>query len=225
MTWVAVAWGGAAIGAILVGGAILSQSNISGSTTTNEVQTKITQQSIYGAGIPRLYGRIKLGGNIFWLRKNKIDIRSTYIENEGGGKGGGGDPGGQIVQEAYGTFAIGLGIGPAYAVGRIWGAKQLIYNITRDTTARIDADGVFHGSGAVSGKKFTFALFPGTINQPPSGSIQMDLGAANTPRYPKLVYVLMNEFPLESFGNTLQATNFEFELIKLPQEYEPEGPV
>lgn len=52
-----------------------------------EVESSLDQTSTYGESIPRLYGRIKLGGNIFWLKNNKIDVRKRIeiTESEGGG--------------------------------------------------------------------------------------------------------------------------------------------
>jgi len=52
-----------------------------------EVQATLEQSSAYGVVIPRLYGRVCLGGNIFWLKNNKIDIRRRVIaaETSGGG--------------------------------------------------------------------------------------------------------------------------------------------
>lgn len=44
-------------------------------TSGPEVDTSMQQSSTYGAVIPRLYGRIKLGGNIFWLENNKIKVK------------------------------------------------------------------------------------------------------------------------------------------------------
>jgi len=129
---------------------------------------------------------------------------------------------GSIIQEAYATFALGLGIGPVYAVGRIWATKQLIYNIMRDTEAHIDADDIFHGKGFIANVPFTFELFPGTVNQPPSDVIQADLGVDNTPRFPGLAYIVFKNFPLQSFGNTLQGSQLKIELIKLPQVFVPE---
>lgn len=130
-----------------------------------------------------------------------------------------------IIQEAFATFAVGLGVGPCYAVGRIWASQQLIYNIMRDSQAHVDDDDIFHGTGYIGGKKFTFELYPGKIDQPPSDIIQQDLGVADTPRFPMLCYCLFKDFPLASFGNTLQGSSLKFELIKLPQVYEPSGPV
>jgi len=126
-----------------------------------------------------------------------------------------------IIQEAFATFAVGLGIGPCYAVGRIWASEQLIYNILRDGEASVDGDGVFHGTAFLGGKKFTFEMFPGTVDQPPSDLIEQDLGTINTPRYPRLCYIVFKDFPLASFGNTLQGSSLKFELIKLPQIYTP----
>ena len=71
-----------------------------------------------------------------------------------------------VVNEVYGTFAVGLGSGPCFAIGKIWASEQLIYNIMTDAKARVDADGIFYGHGKVVGVDYAFEMYPGTVDQP-----------------------------------------------------------
>jgi len=130
-------------------------------------------------------------------------------------------PNTSVVNEVYGTFAIGLGMGPCFAVGKIWAAEQLIYNLMTDAKAHIDADGVLHGFGKIVGVDFSFEMYPGTPTQPICHRMEIDLGEANTPRFPGLCYIVFKDFPLMSFGNTLQATMFKIEVLKLPNTHTP----
>ncbi len=69
-----------------------------------------------GAVIPRLYGTMRLGGNIIWA----TDFREEqFRQTQGGGKGSG--P--KVVTEGYryyASFAVALCEGPIGGVCRIW---------------------------------------------------------------------------------------------------------
>jgi hypothetical protein len=72
--------------------------------------------STEGAVIPRLYGRMRIGGNIIWATDFREETRST---RQGGGKGGG-----SSVRTTeylyYASFAVALCEGPITGIGRIW---------------------------------------------------------------------------------------------------------
>jgi hypothetical protein len=62
--------------------------------------------STEGAVIPRLYGRMRMGGNIIWATDFREETRTT---TQGGGKGGGG--GGKVKTTEYlyyASFAVAL---------------------------------------------------------------------------------------------------------------------
>jgi len=106
-----------------------------------------------GAAIPRIFGRLRVGGNIIWA----TDFREEYTETRqgNGGKGGG------IVVEVYSYFAS---IAVAIATGRIGGV------------GRIWADGsAFDVPGAV------WRLHRGTETQMPDPFIQATMGAGLAP--------------------------------------------
>ena len=70
-----------------------------------------------GAVIPRIYGRMRVGGNIIWA----TDFREVYSETRQGGSGKGG--GGGVVVEEYSYFAsiaVAIATGPIGGIGRIW---------------------------------------------------------------------------------------------------------
>ena len=109
-----------------------------------------------GVVIPRLYGRMRIGGNIIWA----TDFREeTNVHRQGGGKGGG-----QKVTTTeylyYASFAVALCEGPITGIGRIW------------------ADGE-----VVDLSEATWRWYPGSEVQAPDPFIAARMGAGNTPAY------------------------------------------
>lgn len=77
-----------------------------------------------GAVIPRLYGRMRIGGNIVWATDFREETKTT---TQGGGKGGGG--GGKVKTTEYfyyASFAVALCEGPITGIGRIWADGKLL---------------------------------------------------------------------------------------------------
>ena len=73
--------------------------------------------STEGAVIPRLFGRMRIGGNIIWATDFREETKTT---TQGGGKGGGG---GKVKTTEYlyfASFAVALCEGPITGIGRIW---------------------------------------------------------------------------------------------------------
>ena len=70
-----------------------------------------------GAVIPRLYGRMRIGGNIIWATDFREETKTT---TQGGGKGGGGGKVRTTEYLYYASFAVALCEGPITGIGRIW---------------------------------------------------------------------------------------------------------
>ena len=62
-----------------------------------------------GAVIPRLYGRMRMGGNIIWATDFREETKTT---TQGGGKGGGGGKVKTTEYLYYASFAVALVRGP-----------------------------------------------------------------------------------------------------------------
>jgi len=139
--------------------------------------------SIEGAVIPRLYGRMRVGGNIIWATDFREESRTT---EQGGGKGGGG--GGTEVTEYFyfASLAVALCEGPITGIGRIWADGKLM-----------SREGV------------TLRVHPGDETQAPDPFIAAKMGASDTPAYRGTAYVVFEEMPLERFGNRLPQLSFE----------------
>jgi hypothetical protein len=136
-----------------------------------------------GAVIPRIYGRMRVGGNIIWA----TNFREEYTETRqgGGGKGGGG---GVVVEEYsyFASIAVAIATGPIGGIGRIW------------------ADGSpFDVPGAV------WRLHSGTETQMPDPFIEATMGAGLAPAYRGTAYIVFENLPLAIFGNRLPQLSFE----------------
>ncbi|ATQ56665.1 baseplate multidomain protein megatron [Paracoccus yeei] len=136
-----------------------------------------------GAVIPRLYGRMRMGGNIIWATDFREETKTT---TQGGGKGGGG---GKVKTTEYlyfASFAVALCEGPITGIGRIWADGK-----------PMDLSGV------------TWRWYPGDEAQTADPFIAAKMGAANTPAYRGTAYVVFEELALSTYGNRLPQLSFE----------------
>ena len=137
-----------------------------------------------GAVIPRLYGRMRMGGNIIWATDFREETKTT---TQGGGKGGGG--GGKVKTTEYlyyASFAVALCEGPITGIGRIWADGK-----------PMDLSGV------------TWRWYPGDEAQTADPFIAAKMGAASTPAYRGTAYVVFEELALSTYGNRLPQLSFE----------------
>ena len=135
-----------------------------------------------GAAVPRIFGRMRVGGNLIWA----TDFTETQkTETQGGGKGGGGG----VTTTTYlysASFAVALCEGPITGIGRIWADGK-----------PMDMTGV------------TMRAYFGTETQNPDPLIVAKVGADNTPAYRGLAYVVFDTLPLENYGNRIPQLTFE----------------
>jgi hypothetical protein len=139
--------------------------------------------STEGAVIPRLYGRMRMGGNIIWATDFREETKTT---TQGGGKGGGGGKVKTTEYLYYASFAVALCEGPITGIGRIWADGK-----------PMDLSGV------------TWRWYPGDEAQTADPFIAAKMGAANTPAYRGTAYVVFEELPLSTYGNRLPQLSFE----------------
>ncbi|MTH36429.1 hypothetical protein GL279_17710 [Paracoccus limosus] len=139
--------------------------------------------STEGAVIPRLYGRMRIGGNIIWATDFREETKTT---TQGGGKGGGGGKVKTTEYLYYASFAVALCEGPITGIGRVWADGK-----------PMDLSGV------------TWRWYPGDEAQAADPFIAAKMGAANTPANRGTAYVVFEELPLSSYGNRLPQLSFE----------------
>ncbi|MGB5084835.1 MAG: glycoside hydrolase TIM-barrel-like domain-containing protein, partial [Methylocystis silviterrae] len=146
--------------------------------------------STEGAGVPRVYGRARLGGQMIWATRFLERVNVSFSQTQHQGKGGGG--GGFNIQFTYAysaNFAIGLCEGPVAFVRRIW------------------ADG-----SELDMTTLPIRIYPGTEDQEPDPLIVAKEGTENAPAYRGLAYIVFEDLALAPFGNRIP--QFTFEVVK-----------
>jgi GTA TIM-barrel-like domain/Putative phage tail protein len=134
--------------------------------------------SAEGVSIPRLYGRMRLGGNLIWASKFKE--KKVVTNQSSGGKGGG--PSVTNTTYTYScSFAIAFGEGGnGVQLGRVW------------------ADGKI-----LDLSKSTVRFYKGTQTQTADSIMQTIEGTANVPAYRGITYLVFDNFQLADYGNRL----------------------
>jgi hypothetical protein len=157
------------------------------------------QISSYGHVIPKVYGYMRLSGNVIWATDIKEVVQETVEEQaaSGGGKGGGGrkqviTSQSTITYSYYVSLAIAICEGEVAEVSRFWADSMLL-------TEELLASG--------QGK---FNIHLGTEDQLPDDIIGRHKQPGTYPAYRGLCYVVFEDFPLEQFGNRIP--NFTFEV-------------
>jgi hypothetical protein len=151
------------------------------------MEDRRVQISSYGAPIPRVWGAVRLAGNVIWA----ADLEEVETETEVGGKGG---PSQTVVNYSYyATFAVLLSFGQLLGIRKIWADAALIYDGTLEST----------------GDQFDFVFYGGTEDQLPDPTMEAALGVGKVPAYRGYSYIVFNRFPLERFGNRIPSFTFE----------------
>lgn len=159
------------------------------------------QNASYGASIPRIYGSAPVYGNIFWIENNSL--KETVHKDNEGGKGGGG--GSEVKTFTYSaTFALGLCRGEIAGIRRIWVSGKLIYD-----AGVTDVDAIAASNRSANG----FTVYRGTEDQMPNPRMQSALGAANTPAFRGLAYIVFEDFDLADYGNSLAGAQIKVEIV------------
>lgn len=148
--------------------------------------------SSYGQMTPRLWGTIRVAGNI-------IDQQPELTEHEetSGGKGG---P--EVTNYKYTcSFAVrlcervGTRNSAILGIRRIWRSGRLVYDRTGGTT--------------VDNEALPMTIYLGTEDQLPDPTLETIHGAGNVPGYRGVAYVVFTDLDLTPDGNTLPVFNFE----------------
>lgn len=157
------------------------------------------QTSTYGAPMKRGYGTYATYGNVFWVKGNKLD---AVEKKQKAGKGGSKQT--ASTWEIFGTFAVGFHLGEITAYKRIWFGSKLVYDAGSSDLEAIMATNEAGGS---------ITLYTGTSTQLPDPLIQSDMGVDNTPGYRGLAYIVVNNWPMVEWGNSLAGLQIKAELV------------
>jgi hypothetical protein len=156
---------------------------LSGGSTTREGPrfTDLTlQASQEGAPMPRVFGRMRVAGQVIWASR----LRETVSTQTQGGKGG--LPSGVTqTSHAYSiSFAVGLCEGVCARIGRVW-ANGTLLDLSR----------------------FQWRFHAGDEGQEPDPVIVEIEGEA--PAYRGLCYIVFEDLALAEFGNRIPQLQFE----------------
>jgi hypothetical protein len=192
---------GGAIGG-LIGGAIGSR--IDGTKKYHyegaRLEDLAVQTSTYGKAIPKVWGSVRLAGNVIWSRPIKEMVTKTTVS--GGGKGGGGGRS-KTTQSEYSyyiTLAIAICEGEITRIDRVWADAKLL-DLSQGT----------------------YRLYTGTETQLADTLIESFEGVGSTPAYRGMAYVVVEDFPLGDFGNRIP--NFTFEVTRRTPQRDGDAPV
>jgi hypothetical protein len=150
------------------------------------------QSSTEGAAIPRVFGRVRVAGQLLWATQ----FLETASNSSSGGKGLGG-PKVTTTDYAYSiSFAVGLCAGIVTKIGRVW------------------ADGAL-----IDVSQFTTRFYPGDESQAQDPLIQEIEGAGNTPAYRGLAHIVFEDMALAQFGNRIP--QLQFEIVRAISDADP----
>lgn len=216
---------GAQIG--MLGASILGQFLFPQKKTENRMKLSDMKvsSSTYGKGIAKVWGTMRVSGNVFWA----MDIEEREMSS---GKKGAGMKKGEKPPEYYGNFAIGLCEGQVERILRVWADSNIIYDVLDPKRANkvgfqgneefrgydpdrrtVTTGGKGGGKGqnmhSQAGSMFTFRTYLGTETQLPDPYMQQESGIDRTPAHRGLCYLFFEELPLEDFGNRLPSITVE----------------
>lgn len=153
-------------------------------------------KSNYGVRIPKVWGSVRLAGNLIWANK----IRERVKKKRRGGKGG---PKVETkTYSYYGDFAMLLCEGPIVGVRRIWLSSKLVYNVSDNADSKTL-------NNSIKFKNNYLRIYTGTPTQSPDPLIQALMGIANTPAYRHRAYIVFHDLPLEEYGNRFPTVTAE----------------
>ncbi|QQR69863.1 MAG: phage tail protein [Alphaproteobacteria bacterium] len=142
--------------------------------------------SRYGAGLPIVYGRMRLPAQLIWAGP----LRETLTTQRQGGKGGGGV---SVRQARYSvSVALAVCLGQGARVETVWADGKVVY------------DGAWK-----SGMLASAAIYDGNAAQPPDPTMEGVEGAGNVPAYRGVCSIVLTDLNLGSFGNRLPSFSVE----------------
>jgi hypothetical protein len=144
--------------------------------------------STYGQPIPKIYGRVRVSGNLIWTRKLREEKKEANKAK------------GQPSEYTYfGSFAILLCEGVA-SVSKIWFNGKLVYDYYSPS-----------GETQVATSKLGnyVKIYTGTPDQQPDPTIQSIEGVDKTPGFRGKAYLVFNNLPLKDWNNGLPSVSCE----------------
>ena len=150
--------------------------------------------STEGAPVPRVYGRVRVPGQVIWATALDEQV-TTRTETSGGGDAGGKGGGGAAPPPQttttrtfsyFANIAVALAEGPVAHLARVW------------------ADGKPLDMSLLNAR-----FYQGSEDQTADPLIVAKEGAAHAPAYRGLCYVVFEMLPVGSYGNRVPQLSFE----------------
>lgn len=175
----------------LVGAALTPAQKVEGPRIDDQKVTVSTE----GAGIPRVWGTVRLGGNVI-ESTDKIEVAST----ESQGKGGGVESTTYKYYVDMRTMLCEAREGVSVAIRKIWKDGKLIYDA---------GDGISIGAAIASSENpaASLILYQGDESQLPDPTEEARYGVGNVSAYRGVVSIVMNA--VECPGGRVPQFSFE----------------
>lgn len=157
--------------------------------------------STYGKPISIGYGTVLLSGNVIWGRDIREEAEVINI-----GKGNPFSLGTETLYTYWASLAIGIAEREAAALIRIYADGKLIMATDNTATTEEMLD-------------LTYRFYKGGEFQQPDPLIAEDFPEGQVPAYRGMCYIVINDLPLENFGNRIPQFQFvvSFEETDGPQ--------
>jgi hypothetical protein len=167
----------------LLGSALFPQNSSSGKLTS-----LVVTSSTWGTPIPRVWGTVRIGGNIIWAQN---------IQQKKGGLFGGKGGAGQTSYKYTWSGAVGICVGPITSIVKIWADTKIVYDATGASGNTLNQ---YH---------LKFRLYKGTEDQVPDTIANELFGAANAQAHRGMAYIVFDDLPLANYGNRIPSWTFE----------------
>ncbi len=175
---------GAAVAGRFIDNALLSRPTTAEGPRLDNLDVMASAE---GAPIPRVFGRVRVSGQVIWATNfEEVITKETTTTGGGGGKGGSRNKTTTITYSYFANVAVALAEGPVSHLGRIW------------------ADGE-----ELSLDDVGYRFYRGNDSQTPDPLIEAKEGSGAAPAYRGTSYVVLERLPLEDFGNRLPQFAFE----------------
>ena len=178
---------GAALG--LIAGSYLGQAidaSLAKTLDGPRIDTLHAMGAAEGAGMARVYGRARVGGQLIWASRFREKRRE-----QSAGKGG---P--RFSSYAYSiSLAVAVCDGPVTRLDKVWANGEVL---------------------ALS--NFNWRFYDGGEDQLPDPAIEAIEGAGQAPAFRGTAYIVLEDLPLEMFGNRIP--QFSFEVVRAGSAFE-----
>ncbi|MDC0737523.1 glycoside hydrolase/phage tail family protein [Cognatishimia sp. SS12] len=135
-----------------------------------------------GAVVPRIYGRMRVGGQVIWATEFQ-----EHVSQSGGGGGKGAPARPQVTDYSYSvSLALAICEGEITGVTRLWADGR---EIAPDTV--------------------NMRVYPGSADQQPDPKMEAVEGPGAVPAYRGTAYVVLEDLDLAPYGNRVPQFTFE----------------